>query len=319
MTLKKLIIFLLVCLGILLWMNRQKQEEISTFYQIHRSSDYQVHLKENSFYQEKALPSHQYYVTEAIDSLEFQFQYQYQQEKLEKLFYRYRIRLELIVLARDKDQKAQEIWKRSIPLTENFEKEQTGNSYTIEETVLIPLKQYQDLVSMYEKKYHLSVRGLLKVFLEVEAKGKTDTIEVEIPITDTIMTVSENYEEESVSLNQEKEKKNSLILYLLPLPFILLFFLPRKKKRSTQERYQKNLKRVLKEYRTFLIAILDKPPIENLKEISLTKMEDLVNIAEETNSPILYYQEKQKTTFYLLFHDFVYCYTISMESKQGTL
>ncbi len=310
MTLKKLMILLVVCLEVLLYIY-SRGEENPHFYQINRNSDYKVYLKENSFYSSSTLLPHQYYVTEAIDFLEFQFQYRYQQKTREKLFYRYRIRLEIIALARDKDQKEEEIWKHSIPLTNTIEKEKLDYSYTIEETISIPLKQYQDLIAEYEEYYHLSVRGLLKVSLEVEVKDKIDTMEVEIPITDTIMTISENYEKESISPNEKKEKKNFFILYLLPLP--LLFFPLKRKKLSSQERYQKNLKRLIKEYRALLIVIQEKPPIENLKKITITKMEDLANIAEETNTPIFYYKETQKTTFYLLSHDFVYCYTISMK------
>ena len=140
----------------------------------------------------------------------------------------------------------------------------------------------------------------------------TDYIELEIPITNTVTEVSRNYENLSkdVALLSDNHTLLKIIYIIMGILFILssVIIILVKIKKEPKNIYKSNIRRIFKYYNDLIVTVKNKPDIGNLKIMEIAFFEDLIDVAEQSNSNIIYYEvsENEESNFYVIVNGYAY-------------
>ena len=298
-------------------------------YKIEKNSNYEVVLKANDFYQTEKLPADLCYASQSIDTFAIDFVYKFKGNNRIDTMYNYNITANLVGTVKD-EYEDKEVWNRSFNIAENkSDKQVEKDEFSIQEKVDIDYEEYNNLVHLYEKEYGLKLNAVLKVCLNItyqtdlsrygiNTEKIDDFIELDIPLTNTITEVNKNYENESVIdilplIEKIRIKKNTyFVLAGIFMISALIVYIVRisKNKMTEQEKYEKNVNHILKYYRDLIVTVNNKPNFDGLKQMELTSLDDLIDVAEQNNCNIIHYEDLKNRTncLYAIVGEYVYCY-----------
>ena len=261
--------------------------------------------------------------------MSFQLNYTFSSDKNVLLEYNYNITANLIGTVENIDNQDKEVWNKSFMLLDNKYDEVYGNQFYINEQINIDYEYYNNLARSYEKTYGIVINSVLKLYLNVSyninfqkdnLEVVNDFIELDIPITNTVTEVKENYENLSNSIYPEVQNTNIvktiyiLLGIILVISSIILIIVKIKNKlKMPLDLYTKNINNIFKYYNDLIVTVKNKPDIGNLKIMKLSFFEDLVDVAEQNNSNIIYYEvlENERGNFYVIINDYVYIYVVT--------
>lgn len=296
-------------------------------YTIKKTEDYEVTLKPNDFYTSEVLPSDNYYPSKAVDNYAINFGYDFKSNEELNFEYNYNVTAEMIGIVKSSDDKGNEIWTRTFDILEN----KTGNGYQdnflINEKVDIDYEYYNNLARSYEETYGILIDSNLKVRFNIISKVNDETIddyiELDIKLNDTVTNAEKNYQEvrSNVSIQDSGNiSKTQIISYLFGGLFfisIIFFIIVKfKNKKDPKKRYKNNVKHIIKYYRDLIVIAENKPDLKDLKIIKISSLDSLVNVAEQTNNTIIYYEiiKDKVSNLYVIVDEYVYVYTVTVTS-----
>lgn len=284
-------------------------------YHITKNSDYKVVLKDNLFFKEKILDSDKLYIPTLIDNYEITFKYQFKGNLNEKIYYQYNVTADLIATI-DNTEEA-EIWSKKFIIVPNnigYNKKQ----FTINSNFNIDYQYYNNLVNAFQKQYNINVNAILKVKLNVKYnlesnnyKNNNDCLEINIKLGNEFSKIDNLYQTNTIK--KINNKKNLSLFYILGSLFIiisLIIIFSIYKKNTTD--YERKLKHILKTYYDIIVTIKKQPNINNLIKIEIELINDLIDIAEQNNSHIMYYEinKGKESIFYVILDKYVYIYKL---------
>ena len=298
-------------------------------YTAQKSDDYEVLLKPNNFYETEILESGSYYAANSIDNYIINLKYDFLGNKKANLEYDYNIDAYLVGIVKNEDNEDKEVWNRKFILKDNsHDKKDDIDKISINQQVKIDYAYYNNLARSYEKTYGITIESVLKVRLNIlcninleENINKVeDFIELEIPITNTISEIKENYEKVTNGEIIQEQGNNRIkenIVYIIGgvifigLSTIMILIIIKYIKLKKQE-FNGKLKHILKYYKDIIIIINKEPNLDNLKVINLCNFEDLVNLVEQTQRNILYYENasKKERKFFVIIDNYIYIYLL---------
>ncbi len=298
-------------------------------YTAQKSDDYEVLLKPNNFYETEILESGSYYAAKSIDNYIINLKYDFLGNKKANLEYDYNIDAYLVGIVKNEDNEDKEVWNRKFILKDNsHDKKDDIDKISINQQVKIDYAYYNNLARSYEKTYGITIESVLKVRLNIlcninleENINKVeDFIELEIPITNTISEIKENYEKVTNGEIIQEQGNNRIkenIVYIIGgvifigLSTIMILIIIKYIKLKKQE-FNGKLKHILKYYKDIIIIINKEPNLDNLKVINLCNFEDLVNLVEQTQRNILYYENasKKERKFFVIIDNYIYIYLL---------
>ncbi len=317
-----------------LGLTAEKNEKPIYQYKVEKKSDYGVLLKQNDFYQEKVLPSGLYYASKSIDSFIINFEYKFKAKDKIDIKYYYNITADLVGTVKDEYQD-KEIWSKSFRLLKNkVDKQIDTDEFLITEKIDIDYDKYNNLVDLYEQEYGVKLNANLKVRFNIcyktnllkygiNTKDIDDFIELNIPITNTVTEVSENYEKENmVNIKPpiEEIKIKEYIYYTIAglcmfACFILTIYKVNRNKMTPQEKYERDINRILKYYRDIIVTVNNEPNVADLKMLELSILDDLIDVAQQNNCNIIYYEDLKNRInyFYVIVGEYAYYHKIVID------
>ncbi len=298
-------------------------------YTAKRSNDYEVLLKENTFYETPTLPSKRYYASKSVDLYKMNFQYDFHADKKADLVYHYNIIADLVGRAKTSENENQEVWNRRFVLYESGDNNVSNNEeFSIKEPIDIDYEYYNNLARAYEKMYDIAIDSVLKVHFDIfyhinlsnvglDEKDFTDSIQLEIPINNTVTQVRENYENvsnENIMPNTQAVMEHKVVDYVIGALFvigaIMIMIM-----RICKNKKVYNLNHILNYYSDLIVTVTNEPNISNLKIMYVTKLDDLIDVAEQNQRNIIHYEmvKNEEDDFYVLVDDYVYIYIMINE------
>ena len=323
---------ILLVIGIFLlfinfYLSRYKTSSNNLIYQVQRDINYKVNLKPNNFYSEETLLKSEYYVSNAIESININFKYLVDSKNSFIESYKYNIKAKVVATIKDNFNEDKEIWEKENILKDDIINESKVKKLSIIENIDLPYPSYISLVESYEKYYGIIVNATLKVYLNViytidtqdNVKEQTDSLELNIPLTSLITNIEENYEKETNNkIILDNETSNNNIYYIIGIILIiisiLLVIIPFSKSKSNFNNYINHL---LKEYKGLIIKVNQLPPLDNLKYIYVENIEYLIDIANQNSLNIIYYEKikSKQGNFYIFLNDYIYLYEFNINKK----
>lgn len=310
----------------------QKQESLPLYtYKINRDIDYKINLAPNNFYDDNTLEANKLYPSNLIENINLTFDYSYLASKDCYLDATYNIEANLIGEFEQKGGTNKEVWRKHYILQDE-KKESNSSSTTLDlmPTLAINYKYFNQLAEMYREQNKLSINAYLDIKLNIKLKSTTkesnisetinDAITLKIPLNSTVTEITNNFQPSSTKTyyDEVKNTNNSNRIFIpvgavfVILSFVLILLNQFNKNETSQEKYSKNINRILKEYADLIVTVNNKPDITDLRVMNLSEFADLVDVAEQSKNNIIHYQSrrKDKSTLYVIAGNYIYVYIV---------
>lgn len=294
-------------------------------YEIKKSDNYEVILKENEFYENQILASGLYYPGKSVDEYKINYIYDFKANEKKTIEYSYNITGELVGTVLSNDGIERKVWIRNFELLENKAGKIEGKNFSINEVINIDYEYYNNLARKYEEVYLLPIDCVLKVKLNVSFKNLDnkkfeDYIETDINITDDVTSLTENYEKIETNLpkseNQNISQGRFLGITFIIFLIIIIFFINKKikEKMTYKRKYKIKVKKILNSYKDLIVIVKNKPNFDGMKILETSDLEGLINVSEQTKNNIIYYEEikNMKSKLYIVVDNYVYSYEIKV-------
>ncbi len=311
--------------------SKNKVEPIYSYSSI-KSSNYEVLLKPNDFYDTETLPPDKYYASKSIDKYIINFIYDFKSSQKANLDYNYSITTEIVGTVLNSENQNKEVWNKTFPLLENNASIYKDNFY-INEQINIDYEYYNNLARLYEETYGISIKSTLKVYFNIsyninlrslreEDKKVNDCIELDIDLTDTITSANKNYNDVTSKdiIQDTNDISNNSIFYILGGIFaavsaIIIIMLIKQNNKTPEQKYRHNINKILRYYKELIVTVTNKPILEDLKIMEINSLDDLIDVAEQNNSSIIHYEEikNQRSNLYVIVNNYVYVYIVTYE------
>lgn len=269
---------------------------------------YQVFMKENSYIEDKVLPSSFSYLTPLVDKIKLQFHYDYQYDRILDLNYDYRITATIVSVLNTEttNNVSKPIWTKEYLLTPSSEVRKISKEIKEDKEVTIDLTGYNDLVSNFTTDYGVNLTTALEVKLEVHYKGTvmkkprefTHYLLASIPLGVKAfeITPSKNFEAKEIVYATPPPKKDTsyvtIILSIVGMSVTIFGAITwiRRKMNQYQSEYVKARDTILKEYDSRLVEVKNFVKYEKWDMVDVTSFSELINLSNEAFEPIFYWE-----------------------------
>ena len=320
----------LVLLFIFLYFKNNKVYYVK--YNENSNIDYKVYLKDNEFYNNSYLDSNNQYISNLIDYITATFDYNL--NLIESTNYKYDYSVIAYVNVIDKNTK-NSIFKYDDIIINN--KTNYSNNVFIKENIIIDYNKYNDLIKKFVYVYNLdNIESYLNVIMNINVLGscnnlntkKESNLLLSIPLT--TKTVSFDV---SKSLNDSKSNnliacKNSssfnfifivlfIITFIIEVLFIIILIKYIIKTRSARSIYQKELKKILNNYKSYIQKINNTFDLKGYQVLQVDDFTDMLELRDTLNEPILMTENKEKTAVYFIIPSnskLLYIYSIKISN-----
>lgn len=321
-----LVIVLIGCLSLTF------QKEYVVHYTDKSNLDYNVYLKQNDFYSKPFLPKDKNYISTLIDYIDADFKYNFKTTDEFDLEYSYYMKADILV----NNQEGKNIFKQeeTIIPKKSF-KDVKNNEFSIKENAKLDYGKYNRLASSFVNSFDISADSKVIVSLYVDIVGKhaefdkelndKAVISLEIPLTNKTVDITMNYDL-SNNVDEIFQYKSTIIsnpflfgfaiiLALLDIAGIIAVIIHVKRNRTCKTIYAQKLKRILRDYDRYISETNNFKRNEMEDDIRteyVKSFEDIINIRDSIEKPILYHEEKpgERAVFYIFDDKVVYIYVM---------
>ena len=311
------IIFVLSLFTLVVYINKRQVQYVK--YNENSHVNYKVYLKDNSFYKDNIIDANNQYISELIDHVNAEFRHSIALEKSD-LKYAYSYRIEASALVNDKITH-KNLYEFDEELVSKKNITSNNANSTISENINIDYVKYNELISKFVQTYSLSeTENVLKVKLIVSMVGSCDESEtgsvsdsittLEIPLTQRTlsMDVTSNLvdDDDNVMLCIKPSPMNIVYIFVSVITFALGVILLVKlivyiaKTRSAQTVYDKELKKILSNYRSYIQKVNSRFNFSDYQTLKVDNFTDMLEIRDTTNQPILMIENGDKNSVYFV-------------------
>lgn len=297
----------------------KNNDELSICYKENSNVDYKVFLRENEFFDEEYAKKDNQYIASLIDYIVADFSYDlaiYQDDI--KYDYKYRIEAEVNVEEKTTNKSIYNL-KDILVQEKKFELVENKN-INLRETVNIDYNKYNDLIKRFITIYDLDealATLTINMYINIEGidgnfkRQGTDEyiVSLDIPLTKKTVAIDLNTnligcEDELIICKTKKTLwKNFLLIILILIEVRYITELCRyiTKSRKPEEIYKLELKKILSNYNSYIQKINNGFNMANYEVIMLDSFNDVLEIRDTIQEPILMYELKEKLkTFFII-------------------
>lgn len=299
-------------------------------YETNFKVDYSVNLKDNNFIEEKTLPSGKAYLSDLIDTINFDYIYNFKADTKSKLKYTYDIK-GIIKGIYVKDGKEQEVWNREYTLIEPKSEVVETDEIKINESVLLNYKEHNNQALLLAETY--SVRLNTKMYLQLNLKIETiqdgEKVNVEY-ISDAALDLGAKTTEVTGKLSDEsqgnmivevvsKERGNSIQTVLGVVSLIVAVYLINKAligttvNHNVKSAYKSELNKILRVCQDKIVHLSNQIEISKQELIDVKDFQEIIKLSEELGKPILCWSSKieEETWFTIVSNEVLYRYILN--------
>ena len=287
--------------------------------------DYKVYLKPNDYYTEKYLGKNKKYVASLIDYIDTDFDYTFKADDKVDLNYTYYVVAKVEV--NDASNKnlftKEEIIKDKITVDDIKD-----HKINLKENIKVNYGKYNKIASDFIDQYKLTANARLTVSLIVDINGKhqefanqltnKEVVSYKIPLTEKTVDVEMDYkitnDADQVVQNKVAMISNKtlftivivlMVVDVLAIGYVIYWVIVN---RDNVTRYTLKLQKIKKDYSRYISETIITERVEDmmltrsLRIELIKKFEDLLDIRDSLNKPILFHEERpnEEAIFYIL-------------------
>ena len=326
------IIFVVTALFII-QVTQKSEVQKDIVYTENSNLEYKVYLKENDFFDKSYLEEENQYIASLIDFIEADFKYELvASEKDIDYRYTYTIVAEVNVEDKTTHKSLYEFDEDLIELKEY--NHNTNTKLIIKEPIKIDYNRYNDIIKRFVNLYDLdnSVASvtvnmyvnLLEDSNAESTKSRIPAVSLTIPLTTETMAIDiESNETLPNNINVYKNIEQSeylfgaIIFAIIDIILIVKFVIFLNDTKNEKAVYNMRLRKIMSNYGSYIQKLNNEFDFEGYQILEIKSFEDLLQIKETLNKPILVTEkESAMETYFFIPSDFT-CYIY--ELKAGNL
>ena len=290
--------------------------------------NYQVHLKENDFYDTPYLNKGMAYIASLIDKINIDFNYMFYSNKTNSIDIYHKAVAKLVIASQNNDKVFYEneyelAGKEVENIVDKYE-------YDLNESVVIDYDYYNNLANEFKNKYAVATNSYLEVYLQVD-EVRNNKSHNSINESKTILTIPLSHREINIGLKEStvdtknhvtsKAKlaiENDMFIYCdLVLLILLLVLIIRLIKKvhlliHNKSKYDLYVNKLLRSYDRIIVNVKTAPNLNNYNVIKVDSFQELIDVRDNIKEPIQYFivTEHQKCEFFCVNHNDLYIYVV---------
>ena len=290
--------------------------------------NYQVHLKENDFYDTPYLNKGMAYIASLIDKINIDFNYMFYSNKTNSIDIYHKAVAKLVIASQNNDKVFYEneyelAGKEVENIVDKYE-------YDLNESVVIDYDYYNNLANEFKNKYAVATNSYLEVYLQVD-EVRNNKSHNSINESKTILTIPLSHREINIGLKEStvdtknhvtsKAKlaiENDMFIYCdLVLLILLLVLIIRLIKKvhlliHNKSKYDLYVNKLLRSYDRIIVNVKTAPNLNNYNVIKVDSFQELIDVRDNIKEPIQYFivTEHQKCEFFCINHNDLYIYVV---------
>ena len=305
---------------------------IKLHYSERSNIDYKVYLKPNDYYNEKYLGKNKKYVASLIDNINTDFDYTFKSDDKLDLNYSYYVVAKVEV----NDGQNKNIYTKEEIIKPKQTPDATNQTIKIHENVVVDYDKYNKIASSFIDQYKLTANAKLTVSLMIDIEGKhskfdnkltnKEVVSYKIPLTEKTVDVEMDYKL-SNDADQVIQHKQAFVNNKFLLTFIIVLMVVDVLaiiyvvywvivNRDNETKYIKKLEKIKRDYSRYISETIITERVEDmmltrsLRIEVIKKFEDLLDIRDSLNKPILFHEERpnEEAVFYILTDRIGYLY-----------
>ena len=291
--------------------------------------NYEVHLKENGFYNDSVLGMDMAYVPELINNINLKFNYNFYSEEYVDVRYDDTIKYDFIIL----DNKTNAVLYNVVTSEAKSHRLLKDNKIKFDDEVVIDYAKYKQKFDEFVNLYGSDISAYLNVSNTIDKSSEMDVLEgyfdvdkaysIKIPVTNKIFSINTTEDSKlkndiEVYSESKLNKANTLLIIttiLLCALFVgvfLIFIKLISLLSNKQSKYDKYVSGLLREYDSIVVETMVYPKEEGLNKIKVNSFKEIIDAHDLVHKPIMYYNvvSHMKCMFYLLDDKDLYVYTV---------
>lgn len=300
--------------------------------------DYNIDLIPNEFYKSNRLGEDVDVIASIIDKINIIFNYNINFEQEIDYVYSYKVLAHLELKEKGKTNLIYS--NEQVPIN-NQQIESNNKRLEISEEINLNYADYNNQINKLITQYKLdNTESELILTMQINVVNKktgekinkdTNVMVVTVPLdtktveVTTAERVKDNVGEIVIAKEQveasQKYLKLGVALLVVGFVFIILFVKYNAKTRSAERMYELELKKILFDYKSYVQKISEPINIKNYQIVKIESFQELLQMREEIQSPILMYTEKNdlKTIFMMTKENMLFAYILSSKSIRKKL
>ncbi len=294
-----------------------------------------VFNEDNLFYKPEYLENKEVYVSDIANMIDFDIIYSLSLSKAYSV--NYTIALDSKLIAEDTSNNNSVIWERAVDLgTPISETKSKNTDFTIKDSFDFDYATSRDTLLKYQRTYGIRVNGYAQIDVKIsinnmyDDEGNDITIDTDlqnykvmriiIPLMDKTFSIttekdpstqkSINIINNNILVINKSMHRLGYVLFIIGIGLLIVSLVIKKKRTTSKDLYNKRLKEIFSKYEEIIVRIEKLPVDSKLKKMKVLEFNDLVDIEQEINSPILLTSYKHKTLFTIIKANYLYYYEI---------
>ncbi len=300
--------------------------------------DYKVYLKNNDFYNVDYLGPNNNVIASLIQKITPNFSYDLGLDH--EIEYKYNYTLTADVVVKEKSS-SKPLFNTEKELKRVEDVSGKGTRVQISEDLELNYDEYNDLIKKFIMTYGLdTTESTLTIGMNVQVFDKLDgtqinksqrVLSLEIPLTTNTIEIgmsSNIISGEGTALISKSDVNiytymilvSGIIITLVGVLYLYKFVNYVIESRSAETMYEKKLRNILNNYRTYIQKINNEISVDETKVMQTDSFNEMLEIRDTLQKPILMVQEgTYKTKFYILSEGIVFMYSISAQEIRNRL
>lgn len=294
--------------------------------------DYKVYLVENEFYDEPYLDKDMLYVANLIDKILIDFDYNFESDDKENIDFDYKIIAKLSI---SNQTGTKSYFEKSYVLLDSKTVNMVNSTgQTIKEQISLDYPYYNRLANSFKNQFGVESDSKLTVYMLINKKNGEDSnftldsssmMNIVIPLSERSVDIKLDYKEIDETSNIIKKETMTIKDYLpliISVVFIIIALIMMVKAmrninllRKKKSAYDKYVNKILKEYDRLIAESSSLLSFEGKEIIDINKFTELLDIHDNLQLPIMYYEEKEhELSYFYISHDNV-IYLLKIDSN----
>ncbi len=325
--------FLLGAYNIFIVLFNNRNELSNYIYTNSGNIDYEVYLIENDVTDKQKLPEDKSYVLPLTDKIRMTMEYTYNSDDFIDVVEKHSVILVLYKKCIEGDYEIDDlvILEDEYILKEERTSILTPENNKIIETVDIDLNEYSNEIKDFIELYSIPIKAYIKIIMPVEINGYNDNYIIKdnfevisrINVNEDVYKVTvdnHNIEENSIRpinfLETDYSKANIYIYVCSIAVIMILICIGRIRFNKISNNYYKYIQRLKKDNAEKIIETKNMINSKDLKPIIITTFNEMFNLSNNLNLPIILYEKENQACFYIVKDKIIYSFIIKNKVRR---
>lgn len=297
--------------------------------------NYRVFLKPNVLYNQASLTGDNgVFISEFVDYIKLHYNYAFKSTKKANIDVTYNVVAEMEGYVGEKEA-YKSIWKKQFVLLPKKRLHQNSNAVYLQEGIPLKLPVFNSFAANVIQTSKVDSMVKMAVVMNIETlaeSGKSKVVEhtsprVVIPLRTDFFEITKSQIGERPGVVQKFSKirlplnKAKVIGFALlsGILFIALAYLLFFTSAKVIEPLIRKLNHIFRSHGDRLVAVTTELVFDSKKQLEVKSIEDLVRVADEIGTTIMYnynFQPKRITKFFVIGNDYIYVYDLSKDTNE---